>query len=96
MIGEHERTRLMRQLFRAGVTHFVVSDELYGKLVEQQIRQNGIIGSDLNPLLDTNYMTFRGNRILRQSDLENLPFAATRQIPHFLPPITAINQMPRS
>lgn len=65
---------LMRTLHRHGVTHFVVSDQLYGRLAKNA---DGGIGGDSPALNGGEYLLFRRRRILRQADLAHLPFKVT-------------------
>jgi hypothetical protein len=59
----------MRTLAARGVTHFVVSDQLYYELEDLQKRQNAVIGRDLHPGL-TEQMTCNGKPILRERDIQ--------------------------
>lgn len=61
----------MRYLQFAGVSNFVVNDELYGELSGLMRDMNDNLGADVNDS-DCSNLSFRGGRILHKSEVSEL------------------------
>lgn len=75
---ERDALTWMRYLYLSGVTHFVVTDAFYEWLAAKVEDIESF--REIKSLEDLDYpksLHFRGNRVLRQADLEHLPFDAT-------------------
>lgn len=75
---ERDALTWMRYLYLSGVTHFVVTDAFYEWLAAKVEDMESFC--EIKALEDLDYpksLHFRGNRVLRQADLEHLPFDAT-------------------
>lgn len=59
----------MRVLHRAGVTNFVVNDDLYNRLLVQQEIQNNRLGEPIAAIGRPKHLLFQGKPIFRQSDM---------------------------
>ena len=70
MSSDSDLTRAMADLHSSGVRHFVVNDDLYGRLERIVFNQNAMCGHTAEC---PGGLYFRGYRVLRQSDLMGLP-----------------------
>lgn len=78
-----EAVSLMRKLVMyGGVTHFVVTDEQFARLTTMQTENSQFLRDAGESVADNSeIIVFRGHRLLRQGDLQHLPFDPSPSTP---------------